>query len=404
MEKKRIFIVNQTDESHNYGVGKYISVITKEAKQRHADYTLIILTIGVNGINNVDQKTINGIIYFNIPKPISETNSINTLSAKYSKSIYCLIVDFYNITKTDTFHFNSNMQYFILKEIRENTKAKIIYTIHVSLWKVFYQNNFEKFLSEHNDDNCFSGHKISIDAEIKNCELSDKIICLTKGMLKDLTEIYKIKKSKIALIPNGIENSSQKINSQKTEIIKNNLNLNHEDFTFLYIGRLYQQKGISNLINSIKGLLHDGYQFKLVVVGDGPLKPDLLIESIENRDAITFTGYIETKNIKYYYELADAIVFPSLNEQSSYVMLEAMANKVPMIVTDIEAFDILENEISCLKVPLNNKNKIDERLLKDTMTYIYNHPKTASFIAKNAYDLYLAKFTSDKMFDATYLG
>lgn len=403
MGKKRVFIVNQTDESHNYGVGKYILEITNVVKRRYTNYSLIVLTIGVDGAIDTEKKRINNITYFNVPKRFSGTNVINSLSRQYSKSIYCLIVDFYNITKTDTFHFNSNMQYFLLKEIKENTEAKIIYTIHVSLWKVFYYINFENFLVERNNDNCFSKHKKSIEAEIVNCELSDKIICLTNEMMTDVVDIYKINKSKIALVPNGITVPSQPIDMGKLLSLKDDLKIRRNDIIFLYIGRLYYQKGIHNLINSFKELSKDN-SCKLVIVGDGPLKQDLINQCKDIIDIVLFTGYVRPIDVQYYYELASAIVFPSLNEQSSYVMLEAMANKVPMIVTDIEAFAILENEVSCLKVPLNNNNEVDEFFLKKAMLYMVNHPKIASFIAKNAYDLFLRKFTADKMFEATYLG
>ncbi|WP_317172902.1 glycosyltransferase family 4 protein [Maribacter arenosus] len=142
------------------------------------------------------------------------------------------------------------------------------------------------------------------------------------------------------------------------------------------------------------------------MVGDGESEKDLKHQCRSIRDNVIFTGYISPEEVRYYYELANAIVFPSLNEQSSYVMFEAMANKVPVIVTDIKAFDVLENNYSCLKVPLKNKNQGNEKILAQKILaqkiqLIINEKELRKNLAYNAYNIYFENFTAKKMFDTT---
>jgi len=56
-----------------------------------------------------------------------------------------------------------------------------------------------------------------------------------------------------------------------------------------------------------------------------------LNEEYKNNKTIKFIGF--TKNLKYYYEMSDVFVFPSLEEGSSLATSEAMAAGLPSIVT-----------------------------------------------------------------------
>ncbi|PIA79227.1 hypothetical protein BFR04_06830 [Gaetbulibacter sp. 4G1] len=403
MESKRIFLVNQTDESQRYGVGKYLSEIIYEVKARQGVYSLIVITIGVFGITKPEEIREDNVSYFNIPKPYFLGTSIHSLSNQFSKAIFCVLTDFFIIRSTDLFHFNSNMQYFLIKDIKEKTTAKIIYTVHVSLWKVFFNNNFDNFFLEWNNETSISRSIRNIKAEVKSCELSDRVICLSDGMKKDVLELYKIPESKIKKVENGIHIKDYE-NFDKKELIeiRSKLKVASKEFVFMYIGRLNAQKGVIQLIESIKRVIHEeNSNIKLVLVGDGDLNSSLLENCKGIEQNIVFTGYVQPNRINYYYKLADALVFPSLNEQSSYVMLEAMSNKVPMIVTESDTFEMLKDEFSCLKVYCSN-TEIDIDSFVKKIKLLINNNSLRSNIANNAYLLYKKAYSSSKMFVNTY--
>ncbi|MDO5979796.1 glycosyltransferase family 4 protein [Flavivirga spongiicola] len=405
MKKKRIFIVNQADDSQKYGVGKYIDEILEEAKVRNKYFDLVSVFIGESNSITVEKNEITNITYLKIPKPIFHKEKIQSLSYLYSKAVFIILHEFYKFNKNDVFHFNSNMQYFLMNCIKEHTNAKIIYTIHVSLWKTHYNNNFNKFISEFKDPKEDSFHKKNIQAEIKNCELSDQVICLSETMKKDVFEIYKIPKHKVHKIPNGIREQKFNTNdSYEIKQIRKELQITKKDFIFLYLGRLNAQKGVVQLIEVFKSVLQEGCEnAKLLIVGGGEMKEDLIKACCGFDQKIIFIGYVQPFRVKLYYKLANALIFPSLNEQSSYVMLEAMSYKVPMIVTESDIFKMLKNEYSCLKIELNEKKGLDRDSFKEKIKIIIQNKELRDGIIKNAYNLYIEKYSSKMMFDKTYL-
>jgi len=402
MKQKRIFIINQADESQNYGVGKYIYEIIKEIKNRKESYQLVSVVLGCSDKTRIEREIEENITYLEIPKPFFYKNELIGLSEQYSKGVFFILNDLFEFNKSDTFHFTSNMQHFLIKYLKKYTKTKIIYSIHISLWKVFYKNNKELFWSDWKNTNN-SMEKRNIKAEIENCQFSDTIICLTDTMVKDVVEIYKIPENKIRKIANGISESRNKINEKHLGRLKSELQLKKECFVLLYIGRLNAQKGVSYLIDSFKIIIQKGFKnIKLIIVGDGLGKQDLVSMCNSIRNHVVFTGYISPKLVDHYYQIADAMVLPSLNEQSSYTMLEAMSRKVPMIVTDISAFNVLEDKKTCLKTILKNRNIINQQLLINNINLLIENKKVRKEISKNAYKLFKTKFTSEMMFEKTY--
>ena len=68
-----------------------------------------------------------------------------------------------------------------------------------------------------------------------------------------------------------------------------------------------------------------------LIVGDGPEKSNLkeLIASYELDDNVVLCG--EIKDMASIYDYTDLVVIPSLTEGLPYVLLEAMAWKIPIL-------------------------------------------------------------------------
>lgn len=72
-------------------------------------------------------------------------------------------------------------------------------------------------------------------------------------------------------------------------------------------------------------------KIQLVIVGDGPLLPELKWQAPEN---VTFTGARHGEELAELYASADLFVFPSCTETFGNVVLEAMASGLPVIAAD----------------------------------------------------------------------
>lgn len=403
-KKRRIFMVNQGDDSQKFGVGKYISEMIDAAKKQGRKCQMVVITIGAQTTYKVQIMEQDNITYFNIPKPfLQKQELIYGLTKQSSHAIFLILMDFFSISETDIFHFNSNIQHFLLLKIKTFTPAKIVYTVHVSMWNVLYKNNEENFLSEWNDSNCFSMPKKNILAEIESCKQADRVVGLSNNTFDDLKKYYNVPKNKLRRIFNGISTTPPSINNKKMKSVLKNVEIEPKDVVFLFAGRLNEQKGISDLVETFEILHRSGYtNLKLIVLGDGSLKHELASKNEGLKHSIFFLGYVPQSEIHYYYKLADVIVIPSLYDQNPYTILEAMAYKVSMIVTDIDAFDALERDSVCLKAPLESETKVDISALKKNMQRLIENPELRDVLAENAHHMLLQNFSSDKMFIDTY--
>lgn len=116
----------------------------------------------------------------------------------------------------------------------------------------------------------------------------------------------------------------------------------------LYVGRLSQEKNLGHLLAMIEDIERvDGW---LVVVGDGPIRPDLE-RALMGRRA-TFTGYLRDEALASAYASSDVFVFPSLTETYGQVVVEAMASGLPVVAYDAEGVrDTVTHERTGLLAP-----------------------------------------------------
>lgn len=114
----------------------------------------------------------------------------------------------------------------------------------------------------------------------------------------------------------------------KPDHIKFEDKINH-DFrgNFLYVGRLSQEKNLSMLIEVFNNLP----QFKLTIVGSGPLENDLKVIAKAN---ISFINHIANTEIYKVYLENDCFILPSIGEPWGLVIEEALYYGLPVIISN----------------------------------------------------------------------
>jgi glycosyltransferase involved in cell wall biosynthesis len=76
--------------------------------------------------------------------------------------------------------------------------------------------------------------------------------------------------------------------------------------------------------------------WSLVIVGDGPLRPELehLISNLRTQRSVLMPGFKQYNELPIYYGLANAFVHASTSEQWGLVVNEALASGLPVLVSD----------------------------------------------------------------------
>lgn len=125
--------------------------------------------------------------------------------------------------------------------------------------------------------------------------------------------------------------------------LKQSLGLPESDFLWVTVGRLAPVKGIDLLIKAMPQV--EGH---LLIVGDGPDRAALegLVQTLGLSARVTFAGH--RNDAQQLLQCADQVVISSLREGFSYVFLEAMLSKTPVISTDVPvANEILPPHCLC---------------------------------------------------------
>jgi len=160
----------------------------------------------------------------------------------------------------------------------------------------------------------------------------------------------------------------------------------HNDFRFLYIGRIVRDKGINELVQAFVQLPDEA---QLWLVGDiEPSDPvdAQTMQTIQQHPRIKL--YESTEDVRPYYNQADCLVLPSYREGFPNVVLEAGAMQLPCLVTDINGSrEIITNHINGLIVPSK-----DAEQLRLAMQYLLSHPQEAQAMGLSARPVIEQKF------------
>ena len=108
---------------------------------------------------------------------------------------------------------------------------------------------------------------------------------------------------------------------------------------YITVGRLSPEKNQARIIRSFASVCRDFPEAKLIIVGDGPLKLDLmnLATDLGIEGNVEFTGLLN--NPYPYVKAADCFVFASEYEGQGLVILEALILRVPVISTRFNVVD-----------------------------------------------------------------
>lgn len=151
----------------------------------------------------------------------------------------------------------------------------------------------------------------------------DSFISLSDA-LKQMYVANDFDSEKITVVPNMLDPSFSVPSAEETEGVN-----------LLYLGEVSEKKGVDVLVRSMQ---HLPDEYRLQVVGDGPLAADLesLVESLGVSDRVTLAGYVDYERIPKEYAKADVFVHPGVwPEPFGRTIIEAMQAGLPVVCTNV---------------------------------------------------------------------
>lgn len=136
---------------------------------------------------------------------------------------------------------------------------------------------------------------------------------------------------------------------------------------FACIGRLSEQKGHSILIEAYRLLKARGIRPRLVLVGDGDLRPEIerVIAEHGLESQIDLTGWGDEEAVRAAITGSRAMVLPSFAEGLPVVIMEAMALERPVITTYVAGIpELVRNGVDGLLVPAGDAAALADAIEK----------------------------------------
>jgi len=214
---------------------------------------------------------------------------------------------------------------------------------------------------------------------------TSKIASVSKASAADFGKLYPECKSKITVIPIGIEEKTL----LTTETSQNPFNYNGSSQfpILLHVGGFSFEKNHKGLIDIFKNVLQTLPAAHLHLIGDGPLKNETekYVADCGLKDKVHFYGF-QSDPLRYM-KYADALLLPSIIEGLPGVILEAFYSKLPVIAYNVGGIsEIVTDETGYLI------EKGDEKAFANAVLDCISENQTKSEKIANAHQLVLQEY------------
>ena len=395
-----LYLFNANDSAATYGIGSYLKELTKALEGAGINTRIVHLHSVRPDFEIVKTGQVENWYIPEVRNQNTFSGSIQMLEDYYRNVIYLLRLHIKE-TKDLVFHFNYNQSQFLAKELKKIFDCKTVATVHFMKWALALHGNLSRLHTlksqPENQRNSFE-QILYITDEYENLLYKevDRVIALSGYMKRFLCSEYRLDPNKIAVIPNGLDDTDSEIETGR-DVLRQRWHISANEFLILFAGRLNPVKGLEFLIKAFRKVLEIIPECRLIVAGNGNY--DVYFQ--ESKDIctkITFTGLLTKKELQELYQIADVGVAPSLYETFGYVAVEMMMQGLPIVTTASSGLNEVVDDTCGLKVPViehPDKVETDTDLLAEKILYLLQHPLEAKQMGQNGRTRYLQNYSQE---------
>lgn len=190
---------------------------------------------------------------------------------------------------------------------------------------------------------------------------------------------------RLVVLPNAVNSPSQTNSKSFSEA--------GEKVRLLFVARFAHNKGLHVLLRVIKSLNDsgDGDNLEFTLAGKGPLYEDTIRDfDFEN---VHYPGFVSDEELAQLYADANVFVFPTLFEGMPTVVLEAMAQQLPVIVSDTGATAELVDESNGYLIQKDSVNELRKAIL----SFVNSSAQIRQSMGRESLEKVKERFTWDKV-------
>lgn len=261
-----------------------------------------------------------------------------------------------------------------LKQLKRdfNIEYTISYLNGPNIVNVLSKGNDKKIISVRNIQSKLKRNFYREYANKISLKKADKIVVVSEDVKNDIINHYRFDNSKIIKIYNML--NIEEIKQKQKEPIEEKEIFNNNGIKIINIGRLVLQKGQWHLIKSFKIVHEQIPDAKLIIIGKGELREDLmkLIDELGLNNYVFILDF-KMNPYKYLYN-SDIYVSTSMYEGMSNVILESMICELPIIAANCLGGmnEIFDNKYGIVIPVLSDNYDITNKITQED----YNLAKT----------------------------
>ena len=231
---------------------------------------------------------------------------------------------------------------------------------------------------------------------------SVKIIVPSNYVKKEIVNYYHAKEEKISVCYEGV-NFEQENNLNSNAFIQNN---KVESPYLLYVGNAYPHKNLKKAIKAIFSL-QSKRKISFVIVSARSVFFDRLNKFINDNKYTGFMkvlNFVSDRDLMVLYKNSKGFLYPSVSEGFGLQGLEAMVQKTPCVVSDIEAFREIykdnaiyfkPNDVNSIKSAIEKLLIMDKTKKEEIVTKAFQFAKKYSWdkMAKQILKIYEDSFS-----------
>jgi 1,4-alpha-glucan branching enzyme len=378
-----------------FGGGEYLFfLIAKELVKR--GYSVHVITQRLSGTEEFEQveginidRVGSEISYRGTLPPTIGTN-LRYLTSAVKKGGSIIKENGNSVKRMDIIHSNT-----YVPALSGYLCSKLYGLPHVITFHDVYQASDKKFwkdwtASQHTDVPFYASSLSAIVEKIV-LKLNPVVFHTVSEMSKEDLVNFGVRADKIAVIPNGIESSSYQ--QYSTRAGSDTTSIKH---SAVFVGRLVFYKNLQTVIRAFRKVIAVIPNAKLIIMGDGPSKEELLKEASPIKENVIFTQRVShPQKVKRIAE-SSFMVFPSINEGFGIAIIEAFACKKPVLVSDIRPMsDIVKDNYSGFLI-----SPFDEEEWANKMIYLFRNTEQQKRMGENAYQEFQSKYRIEAIITA----
>jgi glycosyltransferase involved in cell wall biosynthesis len=289
------------------------------------------------------------------------------------------LMEFINNNSVSIVNFHGAKPFLMHLILKSKLKVPTVAVVHSDFRYDFLNNKFKYY--------------IFTPLSIKGLKSFNNYICVSNN-LKGLLEEKKIQGTK-SVVNNGIDIKKNNI-MISAEDIRNNFGIKKQDFVYVMVARFHPIKNHKEVILAFRKLTFEFQDVKLLLVGDGELRPELeaLIVKLKLENNITMAGNV-TNPIDYI-NASNVSVLASLSEGGAppLTVLESGIVKKSLIYTVVGDLECILDGNSGYKI----KDQNNEDIYK-AMKEAYLDKSNLNVKGENLYKIIVNNFTIENFWE-----